>query len=162
MILKGKKVVIMGVRNKWSIAWGAAQSAYEQGAEVISLCVKIEEKYENTDYIRISKSSIVNLNKIKSIRPDFGGKILATMENNEMNMTNIDEAVETGTEIVTKVVGNNDLMKKIGVGTGCAVAGAIVYAGVKQLIGFIKSKSKNKKDEGKSETSDETTENVED
>ena len=44
---------------------------------------EIEEKYENTDYIRISKSSIVNLNKIKSIRPDFGGKILATMENNE-------------------------------------------------------------------------------
>ena len=38
MILKGKKVVIMGVRNKWSIAWGAAQSAYEQGAEVICTC----------------------------------------------------------------------------------------------------------------------------
>ncbi len=28
MLLEGKKVVIMGVRNKWSIAWGAAQSAY--------------------------------------------------------------------------------------------------------------------------------------
>ena len=38
MILKGKKVVIMGVRNKWSIAWGAAQSAYNQGAEVICTC----------------------------------------------------------------------------------------------------------------------------
>lgn len=38
MILKGKKVLIMGVRNKWSIAWGAAKSAYEQGAEVICTC----------------------------------------------------------------------------------------------------------------------------
>ena len=38
MILEGKKVVIMGVRNKWSIAWGATQSAYEQGAEVICTC----------------------------------------------------------------------------------------------------------------------------
>ena len=38
MLLEGKKVVIMGVRNKWSIAWGAAQSAYEQGAEVICTC----------------------------------------------------------------------------------------------------------------------------
>ena len=38
MILKGKKVVIMGVRNKWSIAWGAAKSAYEQGAKVICTC----------------------------------------------------------------------------------------------------------------------------
>lgn len=51
--------------------------------EITLKLYEIEEKYENTDYIRISKSSIVNLNKIKSIRPDFGGKILATMENNE-------------------------------------------------------------------------------
>jgi len=35
MILKDKKILIMGIRNKWSIAWGAAQSAHEQGAEVI-------------------------------------------------------------------------------------------------------------------------------
>ena len=35
MLLEGKKVVIMGIRNKWSIAWGAAKSAYENGAEVI-------------------------------------------------------------------------------------------------------------------------------
>ena len=40
MILKGKKVVIMGVRNKWSIAWGAAKSCYEQGAEVICTCAE--------------------------------------------------------------------------------------------------------------------------
>ena len=38
MILKDKKVVIMGIRNKWSIAWGAAKSAYEQGAKVICTC----------------------------------------------------------------------------------------------------------------------------
>ena len=42
MILSGKKVVIMGIRNKWSIAWGAAQSAYEQGAEVIFTCGSME------------------------------------------------------------------------------------------------------------------------
>lgn len=35
MILKDKKVLIMGIRNKWSIAWGAAQAAAEQGAFVI-------------------------------------------------------------------------------------------------------------------------------
>lgn len=38
MILKNKKIVIMGIRNKWSIAWGAAQSAYEHGAQVIFTC----------------------------------------------------------------------------------------------------------------------------
>ena len=35
MILENKKILIMGIRNKWSIAWGAAQSAYENGAEVL-------------------------------------------------------------------------------------------------------------------------------
>lgn len=35
MILKDKTVLIMGIRNKWSIAYGAAQSAYEQGAKLI-------------------------------------------------------------------------------------------------------------------------------
>ena len=47
MILKGKKVVIMGVRNKWSIAWGAARSAYDQGAEVICTCA--EENLEKVN-----------------------------------------------------------------------------------------------------------------
>ena len=43
MILKDKKIVIMGIRNKWSIAWGAAQSAYEQGAQVIFTCGSMEK-----------------------------------------------------------------------------------------------------------------------
>lgn len=44
---------------------------------------EIEEQYKLMDYIRISKSCIVNLKKIHSLKPDFGGKILATMENSE-------------------------------------------------------------------------------
>ena len=44
MLLEGKKVVIMGIRNKWSIAWGAAQSAYENGAEVIFTYGSMENK----------------------------------------------------------------------------------------------------------------------
>lgn len=35
MLLKNKKILIMGLRNKWSIAWGAVKSAYENGAEII-------------------------------------------------------------------------------------------------------------------------------
>ena len=44
MILKNKKILIMGIRNKWSIAWGAAMSAYENGAEVIFTYNGIENK----------------------------------------------------------------------------------------------------------------------
>lgn len=35
MILTGKKIVIMGIRNKWSIAWGVAKAVSQQGGEVI-------------------------------------------------------------------------------------------------------------------------------
>ena len=35
MILDGKNVLIMGIRNKWSIAYGAAKSAAAQGARII-------------------------------------------------------------------------------------------------------------------------------
>ena len=44
MILENKKVVIMGVRNKWSIAWGAVKSASEQGSKVI--CTTSEANFE--------------------------------------------------------------------------------------------------------------------
>ena len=35
MLLKNKKILIMGLRNKWSIAYGIAKSAYENGAKLI-------------------------------------------------------------------------------------------------------------------------------
>ena len=34
-MLKEKKILIMGIRNKWSIAYGAAKSAYNNGAKLI-------------------------------------------------------------------------------------------------------------------------------
>lgn len=35
MILEGKKILIMGIRNKWSISFGIAKSAYENGAQLL-------------------------------------------------------------------------------------------------------------------------------
>ena len=34
MILENKIILIMGIRNKWSIAYGAAKAAAEQGAKL--------------------------------------------------------------------------------------------------------------------------------
>jgi enoyl-[acyl-carrier protein] reductase I len=34
-LLKDKNILIMGVRNKWSIAWGIAKAAYNEGANLI-------------------------------------------------------------------------------------------------------------------------------
>ena len=44
MLLEGKKILVMGIRNKWSIAWGVAKSAYENGAEVIFTHNSIESE----------------------------------------------------------------------------------------------------------------------
>ncbi len=37
-LLKNQNVLIMGVRNKWSIAWGIAEAAYDEGANIILTC----------------------------------------------------------------------------------------------------------------------------
>ena len=39
--------------------------------------------FAKVDFFRASKSCVINLNHIRSIRPEFGGKILATMKNGE-------------------------------------------------------------------------------
>ncbi len=44
MILKDKKILIMGIRNKWSIAYGIAKSAYEHGAKLIFTYMGEENK----------------------------------------------------------------------------------------------------------------------
>lgn len=44
MILEGKKILIMGIRNKWSIAFGIAKSAYENGAKLIFTYMGEENK----------------------------------------------------------------------------------------------------------------------
>ena len=64
MILEGKKVVIMGVRNKWSIAWGAVQSASEQGAEVICTCSGDSEEKVKELLKEIPNSSLYVCNDV--------------------------------------------------------------------------------------------------
>ena len=44
MLLKNKKILIMGIRNKWSIAYGIAKSAYENGAKLIFTYMGEENK----------------------------------------------------------------------------------------------------------------------
>ncbi|HCC06892.1 MAG TPA: NADH-specific enoyl-ACP reductase [Clostridiales bacterium] len=37
-LLENKNIIIMGVRNKWSIAWGIAEKAAKEGANLIFTC----------------------------------------------------------------------------------------------------------------------------
>ena len=44
---------------------------------------ELEESLSDKDFIRISKSQIVNINKIRSLKPELNRTILATMCNGE-------------------------------------------------------------------------------
>lgn len=44
---------------------------------------ELEERLTSRDFFRAGKSSVVNFNQIKSIRPDFGGRLELTMQNGE-------------------------------------------------------------------------------
>ena len=44
MLLKDKQILIMGIRNKWSIAYGIAKSAYDNGAKLIFTYMGEENK----------------------------------------------------------------------------------------------------------------------
>lgn len=44
MLLKDKTILIMGIRNKWSIAYGVAKSAYDNGAKLIFTYMGEENK----------------------------------------------------------------------------------------------------------------------
>jgi enoyl-[acyl-carrier protein] reductase I len=45
-LLEGKNILIMGLRNKWSIAWGIANAAASEGANLIFTCQSEREKKE--------------------------------------------------------------------------------------------------------------------
>lgn len=44
---------------------------------------EIENKFANTDFFRASKSTVINLEKIREIVPMFGGRLQVILENDE-------------------------------------------------------------------------------
>lgn len=56
-LLKGKNIIIMGVRNKWSIAWGIAKAAYEEGAKLI-FTYQGEREREGVDELAASLQGV--------------------------------------------------------------------------------------------------------
>ena len=83
MILKDKTILIMGLRNKWSIAYGVAKSAYEQGAKLAFTYVgeenkeKIEElisEFEGAKAYTCNEASVDEVVKetLTKVKNDFG------------------------------------------------------------------------------------------
>ncbi len=57
MLLKDKKILIMGIRNRWSIAYGIAKSAYENGAKLIFTYMGEDNKEKIEELISEFKGS---------------------------------------------------------------------------------------------------------
>lgn len=57
MLLENKKILIMGIRNKWSIAYGIAKSAYENGAQLIFTYMGEENKEKIEELVKDFKGS---------------------------------------------------------------------------------------------------------
>ena len=49
---------------------------------------ELEEQLAAWDFIRVSKSAIVNFSRVRSLRPDFGGRMRLTMSNGEVVVAN--------------------------------------------------------------------------
>lgn len=45
---------------------------------------ELEERLKDCDFIRISKSAVVNFNQIRSLRQEMGGRMRLTMNNGEL------------------------------------------------------------------------------
>ena len=83
MLLEGKKILIMGIRNKWSIAFGIAKSAYENGAQLLFTYMgeenkeKIEElisEFEGAKAYTCNEASVDEVVKetLTKVKNDFG------------------------------------------------------------------------------------------
>lgn len=76
--LKPEDILYMEAMERKTFCY-TAERVYELEEKLYEL----EKKYVHLDFMRISKSYIINLQRIQALKPDFGGKILATMDNGE-------------------------------------------------------------------------------
>ena len=81
MILENKTILIMGLRNKWSIAWGALKKANENGARIIytynreepEKMQKLTEEIPNAKGYKCDVSSDESIeNCLEQIKKDYG------------------------------------------------------------------------------------------
>ena len=92
MLLKNRTILIMGIRNKWSIAYGIAKSAYENGAKLLFTYMGEENKNKIEELIsEFSGSKAYVLNGasedekviLSFLHKDYENKELEIIKNKE-------------------------------------------------------------------------------
>lgn len=77
-LLDAEDVLYIDTADKKTFLY-TAKEVYETPLRLYEL----EERLAARDFFRASKSAIVNFNQIKSMRPEFGGRMELTMTNGE-------------------------------------------------------------------------------
>ena len=77
-ILDATEVLYIDTTDKKTFIY-TDESVYESSLRLYEL----ESKLSTCDFFRAGKSSIINFNKIKSLKSDIDGRLIVTMENNE-------------------------------------------------------------------------------
>ena len=82
-ILDGADVLYIDTVDRGTFLY-TAEGVYETRLRLYEL----EGQLTGWDFIRVSKSAIVNFGQVKSLRPDFGGRLRLTMSNGEVVVAN--------------------------------------------------------------------------
>ena len=77
-LLNARDVLYADTADKRTFLYTDAQ-VYETPLRLYEL----EDRLASQGFLRAGKSCILNFDKIRSLRPDFGGRLVATMENGE-------------------------------------------------------------------------------
>ncbi len=77
-ILDISKIMYIDTVDKKTFFY-TANEVYETPLKLYEL----EEQLETSDFFRAGKSTIINFNHIKALKPDIDGRILVTMNNGE-------------------------------------------------------------------------------
>ena len=77
-ILDASQILYIDTVDKKTFLYAEAD-VYETSLRLYEL----EEQLSATDFFRAGKSSIINFNKIKSLKTDINGRIIVIMENDE-------------------------------------------------------------------------------
>lgn len=77
-LLDAKEILYIDTADKRTFLY-TGQAVYECALRLYEL----EEGLRGLDFLRVSRSAIVNFRRIRSIRPDLGGRMLVTVDGGE-------------------------------------------------------------------------------
>lgn len=77
-LLDAKEILYIDKVDKRTFLY-AKDAVYESALQLYEL----EEALRELDFLRAGRSTIVNFRRIRSIRPELGGRLLVTMDNGE-------------------------------------------------------------------------------